>query len=278
MAVSIVAVSDIHLGYRDQTKQDLFLDFIHACEDSTVDHLVLAGDIIDMWRRRNIDIFSCDEGTSEETAKKIRTNAKILDKLARMNIPTVTYVVGNHDFELIHMNKNRTEDIPFPITLSARIYDGKNWNTFLHGHQLDVIANMEGWGLDKYEYWAERLCSMGDMTGGLASSFWSITEKIQAFLNAQVRMMVKNPGVRDGMDRVYSFANSKGAYLYLGINPDDRLIYGHTHEIDRDINQKVANTGCWGWPNKEGKRNSYLTIVNGTVTRRFYDGGSIVLQ
>ena len=79
---------------------------------------------------------------------------------------------------------------------------------------------------------------------------------------------MKNPGLRDGMDRVYSFANSKGAYLYLGIDPSDRLIYGHTHEIDRDISQKVANTGCWGWYNRSGQRNSYLTIVDGVVSRK----------
>ncbi len=271
----IVATSDVHLGYRDQTKQDAFFELLSACEQAGVDDLVLAGDILDMWRRRNVDIFSCAEWTSPETAKKIQMNAEILEKLGKMEVPALHYIVGNHDIELLRMNVDEEEDFPFPITRSARIHDGKGWNTFLHGHQLDVMANMEGWGIEEYEKWAFRLCGMGDMTGGLATSIWTIKEQVEAFLNAQVRYIRKNPGVRDGMERVYSFANSKGAYLYLGISPEDRLIYGHTHEIDRDINQRVANTGCWGWPNKSGQMNSYLTIIDGVVRREFYSGGDI---
>jgi UDP-2,3-diacylglucosamine pyrophosphatase LpxH len=278
MSPSIIAVSDIHLGYRDQFKQDDFLRFIQECDDTGIDHLVLAGDIIDMWRRRNVDIFSCADYTSKETARKIRKNAEILDKLGHMSHTSVHYVIGNHDFELLHMTENAEEPFPFPVTPSVRLHDGKGWNTFIHGHQLDVMANMEGWGIDTYDQWATRLCRLGDMTGGLANSFWTMKEKLEAMINAQVRMMVKNPGLRDGMERVHSFAHSKGAYLYLGIPPDDRLIFGHTHDMDLDYSQRVANTGCWGWPNKANQKNSYLTILDGFVKREFYSGGKLALS
>ncbi len=288
MTEAIVAVSDVHLGYRDQQKQDAFLEFLHACERENFDHLVLCGDILDMWRRRNVDIFSCYEDvcrkpyTKKEpadrkpTSKKVTINGEILRKLGRMERPQIHYIVGNHDFALLSMCQNDTGEFPFPVTLSERIHDGTRWNTFLHGHQLDVLANMEGWGIDLYEEWSYRLCGLGDMTGGLTSSFWTLKETIEAKLNAQVRTMLKNPNLRDGVDRTHSFADSQGAYLYLGMPPGDRLIYGHTHDMDKPISQDVANTGCWGWENNKGQKNCYLTIIDGIVGRGFYDGGDIL--
>ena len=80
---------------------------------------------------------------------------------------------------------------PFPSPDLHGVYDGKKgWNTFIHGHQLDVIANMEGWGMDNYERWSGRLCALDDMTGGLGYQF--------LVSNGVHRGEIKCPGQGDG--------------------------------------------------------------------------------
>ena len=53
-------------------------------------------------------------------SEKMQGGEEILDILARIDIPSVHYVIGNHDFELLHMNERTEGDFPFPITRSAR--------------------------------------------------------------------------------------------------------------------------------------------------------------
>ena len=62
----IVAVSDVHLGHKDEGKQERFLEFLDRCDTGEIDHLVLLGDIFDFWRRSKGLIFFCGGRNKED--------------------------------------------------------------------------------------------------------------------------------------------------------------------------------------------------------------------
>ena len=79
----IVVVSDVHLGYSGA--DTYFLDFLESfIAKERVDHLVMAGDIIDFWRR------SIDNVLAE--SKQI---CQVLEHLTRKT--ALHYICGNHD-------------------------------------------------------------------------------------------------------------------------------------------------------------------------------------
>ncbi|MGY5881570.1 MAG: hypothetical protein RTV31_15070, partial [Candidatus Thorarchaeota archaeon] len=61
-----IVVSDVHLGYDTKCDVNAFNDFISELENptgrilqqnETLSNLILIGDIIDLWRRDNVDLL-----------------------------------------------------------------------------------------------------------------------------------------------------------------------------------------------------------------------------
>ncbi|NOQ48104.1 MAG: hypothetical protein GQ576_03025 [Methanococcoides sp.] len=48
--MSIVVVSDVHLG-TDEANEEKFIKFLKELDFEKIEHFVLLGDIIDIWRR-----------------------------------------------------------------------------------------------------------------------------------------------------------------------------------------------------------------------------------
>jgi UDP-2,3-diacylglucosamine pyrophosphatase LpxH len=101
----ILVVSDVHLGYKKCNKEE-FSEFLDRYQPEEVDHLVLLGDIFDLWRRKNSEI--------------VIEHDEILGKLCKFNANKVHYIAGNHDYYMLKLNE-RYGNYPFSVTKSLRL-------------------------------------------------------------------------------------------------------------------------------------------------------------
>ena len=248
----IIAVSDVHLGYRQSNEKD-FEQFI--CEFvvptlSSDDHFILLGDIIDFWRRDNIEPVLKNQKTWEQIST-------LVDKGV-----DVHYVIGNHDYYLNAIK----ERFPEYRALDLRKYLQLEYNGisyfFIHGYELDVLANYEPLTLKEYERISEELCRTGNILGDFLSRLWGIKSKLSK--PPQKRTSWKKRDEKflskaDHMGNVKKFACSKARNLFLGMKNDEKLVFGHTHRPF--INDDTVNTGCW--VKDASKYNTYLIIDDG---------------
>jgi UDP-2,3-diacylglucosamine pyrophosphatase LpxH len=267
----IIAISDVHLGWKDEGKQDIFLEFLNRCDTDKIDHFVLLGDIFDFWARSNINIFS-----SKRPDEKIQTivdkNVKILKKLSSLKVKNTHYVVGNHDYLIHTLHKRNPEHYPFPIYKNLRLSDGGTDFFFTHGYDLDVLATMELYKMSivSYEKSCYALSFLTDKTGGPLVNGWGLYEKIKMYKNALEYMIAYPKAKAEEYEAVRRLANSEALPIFLGIRDTDNLVFGHTHQAyyhERDDGRMIANTGCWsGTPEKEdGPVNTYVKIDDGEM-------------
>ena len=244
----------MHLGYEKSNKND-FLRFLEECDSKNIEHFVLLGDILDLWRRNN--------------AKIVIENAEIMTKIANLNAKNKYYIVGNHDYYLLKLNKRYEENYPFVISKSLRLNDGKSKFYFMHGYELEVMANLEPLTIESYEEVSEKMCFAEDRTGWFLSKVWDTFEKISAAKDAIV-MMQKNPQERTDIDKIYNFAVSEAAYILIGKKPDEKFVFGHTHRPFITKNGNVVNTGSWVAELSPEFQNSYVEISNGEMNLKFF--------
>ena len=276
----IIAVSDVHLGWKDEGKQEEFLKFLNACNTPDVDHFVLCGDIFDLWRRTNCNIFSAPEKCEQKIRSIVRKNEAIFDKLSSLEAKNVHYVAGNHDY-LIHRIAEESEYYPFSVKKTLRLVDEGKKYYFTHGYDIDVMATMENlMTVAQYEQLSERLCFLTDKTGWLASTIWKTTEILDT-MKDKVKTLQSAPAERSAeMDSIRLFAGSAARNLFLGLKSDENLVFGHTHvpyvdEVKPGV--RVGNTGAWGEDlinpeNGKVSRNSYVRIQEGKMELKFYHG------
>jgi UDP-2,3-diacylglucosamine pyrophosphatase LpxH len=248
----ILVISDVHLGYKNCNHDD-FLAFLDNY-DTEINHLVLLGDFFDFWRRNN--------------AKIITENEDILEKLNNLNAKNIHYVIGNHDYYMFNLRERYGDNFPFTISKYLRLEDGGNRFYFIHGYEFEVLS-LEPMTLEMYEEFSEKMCFNEDIIGGIASHLWDFIqgsgfkEKIEK--NPRERLESKET------KKIYNFATSKGKSFLLGMKPDERLVFGHTHGPFINNDQTVANTGSWinELPKKE-YQNSYVEISEGEMELKFF--------
>ncbi|SNR52547.1 metallophosphoesterase [Halorubrum vacuolatum] len=253
----IVAVSDVHLGVADdassapvKTEFGRFLDYLR--EDLRPDHLVLNGDIEDLWRRdmrtltrENYDVFASlsalrDEGTE------------------------VHYVLGNHDWYARHDAGTRSEpyyETAYETDLTLES-DGVAY-AFLHGHQFDPVQRE--WYFDKLALVSD------DAVGATFSKKWATVadgdSRLDAVMTAgrllydRFRHGTWDDRVRE-MDRCETDIDlgvqPPGSGRYVESRPEvDWLCLGHTHDGGIASAARVANSGAW----MEG-RHTYLQLTD----------------
>lgn len=250
----IIAVSDVHLGYEKCNKND-FLRFLARCDSMDIDHLVLLGDIIDFWRRNN--------------AKIATENADILAKIADLNVKKIHYVPGNHDYYLLKLNERYEENYPFTVSKFLRLEDGGSKFYFIHGYELEVLANLEPLSIENYEKFSEKMCFTEDVLGWFASNLWSILERGDS-IGGRISAMKKTPHERKDIDKVYNLAVSEAAYMLLGMKPGEKLVFGHTHRPFLTKKRNVVNTGSWVDELSKNAQNSYVEISKGEIELKFF--------
>ncbi len=250
----IIAVSDVHLGYDKSNKED-FLRFLDTCCSADVDHLVLLGDILDFWR--------CND------ARIVIDNAKILAKIVSLNVKNIHYIAGNHDYYLLKLNERYAGNYPFTVSKFLRLdYEGGKFY-FIHGYELEVLANLEPLSIESYEEFSEKMCFAGDSIGWLASDLWRLLEGAES-TGGKINSMKKVPHQRKDINKVYSLAVSEAAYMLLGMKPDEKLIFGHTHRPFITKKGNVVNTGSWVDELSKNVQNSYVEISKGIMKLKFF--------
>lgn len=265
----IIVVSDVHLAERDdkQTKEDdaKFLQFLeHISSNQLKDggELVLLGDIIDLWRR--------------DFVKAMMESEPVISKLMEMkNKVKIHYLAGNHDFHMLNMSDILKDNYPFQVTKQLHLTEGGKKFCFIHGYQLEVLANPYYKSMSAYETFSEGLCLAGDETGDAADKLWQTYEASSSALEGLKRLplnikgaldsMFKSPSermknVRSEVDRI---AMSSARVLYLGMEKDETLVFGHTHEPFQEVENGAINTGSW--KKSPCPNYTYLEILGGQV-------------
>jgi UDP-2,3-diacylglucosamine pyrophosphatase LpxH len=277
----IIVVSDVHLAQhpndpdvkRDDQEFEDFLKQIAGDQLRDGGHLVLLGDIVDFWRR--------------DFAKALTETAEIFSKLTSFNTNVnVHYVAGNHDFFMLRLYERLAPKFPFAdVSKSVSLQDGEVKFFFIHGYQLEVLANPFYKSLISYESFSENLCLYGDDTGNAASKLWDAFQTSKSLLEGLVRLpvdvsgalksMMKSPeerleGHHQAKSQIDQLAASKSRMLYLGAERDEVLVFGHTHDHDSayDALNRVVNTGSWKKSPCEDYR--YLEIKDGQVSAKAF--------
>jgi len=249
----ILVVSDVHLAEKaddPQTREDdaeflEFLDYIASDLLKNGGELVLLGDIIDLWRR--------------DFVKAMLESEPVISKLMEMRSKiNIHYLVGNHDYHMLRLGDIFKENgYPISVTKELRLQDGGKKYFFIHGYQLEVLANPYYKSMSAYETFSEGLCLAGDDTGNAADKLWATFQASKSALDGLKRLpsdikgaidsMINRPSIR--MERVYGdvdrIAMSNARVLYLGMEKDETLVFGHTHEPFLEVENGAINTGSW---------------------------------
>lgn len=265
----IVVVSDVHLAERDdpQTKKDdakflEFLDHISANQLEEGGELVLLGDIIDLWRRDFVNAMMESE--------------PVITKLMEMKEKVrIHYLAGNHDFHMLNMSGILGDNYPFKVLRELHLTESGKKFFFIHGYQLEVLANPYYKSMSAYETFAEGLCLAGDDTGDAADKLWESYERSQAAYKELKRLPESIKGAIDSMFKtpdermknartiVDRIAVSRARSLYLGMERDETLVFGHTHMPFPEVENGAINTGSWN--KKPCTEYKYMEIKNGQI-------------
>ena len=263
----IVAVSDVHLGVAGleslASGRAEFRRFLrHLRDEVRPDHLVLNGDVEDLWRRdlrtltrENYDVFS------------------LLSELRAAGI-AVHYVLGNHDWYARHDARAREEpyyETEYAVDLTLET-DGPAY-PFLHGHQFDPVPR---------EWYFDKLALVSDDAVGAAfSEKWAVVADADDNVDLAVTVgKLLYDRITQGswdhrvleMDRCETDlqlgVQPPGSARYVASNPDtDWLCLGHTHEAGIAEDANVANSGSW-----LGDRHTYLMLTDAPRLMEWNDG------
>lgn len=249
----IVAVSDVHLG-TSQSDKNQFEKFLNDVVDKEqVSHFVLAGDIVDMWRR--------------DLEEVLMENTKILQKLKDLQNEKreIHFLAGNHDYHATEMDFQELYGIDASTKVILRC--GTQEYFFIHGYQFEFADNLE-----IYQKFADELCKRGEKEGRTADEIWellkmgsSAVDKI--WFSANFRRVKKSPGERltDGdVEEINKTAEKERKENKDQIG-DKFMVFGHTHRPFVDAQRRLANTGSWvDDPTRPYlERNTYLVIEEG---------------
>jgi hypothetical protein len=183
---------------------------------------------------------------------------------------------------------------PFEVRRSLRLPDNGSVFYFIHGYQLDVLANLEPLDIESYENLSDHMCFIEAKMGGLASYIVSLFRNAvlssplyglpQIYdLEQKLMDLTKAPHERppEYIKNIEKLAESTGAYVLLGMKPDEKLVFGHTHnpclnppkkeKFCMDPDGTIANTGSWVNEKSKECQNTYVKISNGRMECKVFD-------
>jgi UDP-2,3-diacylglucosamine pyrophosphatase LpxH len=277
----IIVVSDVHLAQSQNDKNveiddKWFYEFLKYIEENQLregGHLVLLGDIVDFWRR--------------DFTRALTETSGVFYKLTNFNSNvSIHYVIGNHDFFMLKLFETLFPRFPFAnVTKQLTLQDGDAKFFFIHGYQLEVLANPFYKSMSAYERFSENLCLAGDDTGNAASKLWDAIEasssileglkRVPTNISGALKSMMEGPEKRlQGDHKAKTFieeiAASSARSVYLGMKKEEVLVYGHTHDAtsNYDDANKVINTGSWNKsPCKEYR---FIEISDGKINPKSF--------
>jgi UDP-2,3-diacylglucosamine pyrophosphatase LpxH len=222
-----VFLSDFHLASKKCRTKELnkFL------KENEFDHLYLVGDIIDIWRFKQV--FHMNPQKQNDHLEVIE---RIL-KMARKGT-VVHYIYGNHDE---FMAKFIGHHIFGNISLHERIehttVSGKKY-LIMHGHQFDLLTKypVSSWVYKIGDHGYELLLGINDWFNMarrlLGMRYWSISKYVKIKVKRATQFIESFEEIvcRYARDRKY-----------------DGIVCGHLHEpkLKNKDGLVYANTGCW---------------------------------
>jgi UDP-2,3-diacylglucosamine pyrophosphatase LpxH len=241
----VVVTSDHHLGYANSDKNafNAFLDELAQEDDLT--HLVLLGDVVDMWRRDASGVFL----EAHDTLGKILA--------LKSKGVQIFYVAGNHDYHVLDLSN---PNYPIQFSKELSLIDGKTTYRFVHGYEFDPEQKTP---LMRF------LCRvMSDQGGAVENQIWTdfnslnnIFSKIEpTFVKTDIAAITarlhRRPEERltDSLDKINSMACQQA-------KPGEVLIFGHTHVPFVNKKENVANTGSWVKDSKP--YDTYVELTDG---------------
>lgn len=228
-----VVVSDLHIGY-ESSNIKLFSRFLDILSTWDIDYLLLVGDIIEIWRRDMLGVLL----QYSEIFTKLKELAESIN---------VVCIAGNHDWHLMNIGKVVEYPKPFDNFVEEfKIDMGDFYYRFIHGHQFDAkCSNSEvndgmshsndDQGKEMSEAW--------ENIGSASMFFYTPLHKISIpppYIG--VLAHVANPGILgESPDELAIFREN----ALRSKDPNEFLLYGHTHNAMLDKEKMVADSGCW---------------------------------
>jgi UDP-2,3-diacylglucosamine pyrophosphatase LpxH len=254
--LAIIVVSDLHLGF-DGSDKAAFIRFLGKLQsDPSVTDLVFLGDIVDMWRRDSSGVFLENHDVLDliiELQKKMR----------------VYYVAGNHDFHVLKL-----QGLGYPINFLKDLtlkQDGVNCR-FVHGWEFDEMQR---------EHFMESLChSMSDQKGERDNNIWAALGRYESDLSrffsiidrgrkrriAEMLQLGPEERLIENLKGVERKARST-------VQPNEVLVFGHTHRPFVNKAENLANTGSW--VTASPIHNTYVRIEGGKPKLFVFEGAEI---
>ena len=255
--MTIIAISDVHLGFKDCNDGafDKFLDWIGTRDD--VDHLVICGDFLDMWRR--------------DLAGVVLENSDIIAKLHALQPKIkVQYVAGNHDYHVTEL-----KNFGYKLDFREKLAFTKNniRHIFRHGYEFDDY---------QFRFYFDALCHTTDDEGNTSSEAWEILMQGKKWLDGVKAFFKREKGrSRRDMERMLTPPKERLKDMMGDVERDacnsigegEILIFGHTHRPFVNEQGNVANTGCW--VSDAPLQNTYVEIKDGKIALKVFEGEEV---
>ena len=229
----IYAISDLHLGDggpRDNSVANLpalntFLDYVQ----DTGGRLVICGDMFEFWQANLSTVLLHHE--------------PLLDRLANMG---ATYVVGNHDIDLLHFcDPKLTSRIkfvhPFFKKMRAEAWafeHGCHW-TFIHGHRSDPACWSNNPGLGRISAIYSALKE--DKNGSPFRNKVTVESQTVGRIEWLIDMWRWCRGLQSRQREIYSDVIRTHLSRYTCTRG---VVMGHTHQAGR-AGSMLLNCGTW---------------------------------
>ena len=255
--MKVIVTSDQHLGYANSDKAafNAFLD--NLSQESDVTHLVLLGDVVDMWRRDASGVF----------LEQHDTLAKILNLKSKG--VQVFYVAGNHDYHVLNLTNPA---YPLEFIKELTLTDGPVTYRFVHGYEFDPeqkaplmaflcrVMSDKG-GVEEDNLWAD-YNNLKNKLSKIEPSF------VKADLAKITERLHRGPEdrLKDSLDKINLTAGNT-------VKPGEVLIFGHTHAPFINKAENVVNTGSW--VKDSAIHNTYVELSGGKPRLFVFDGQEI---
>ena len=248
VAKDIFVISDLHIGdggprdnfgYEGSNRPKQLMAFLDYVEEQGGE-LIIVGDLLEFWQA-NI-------------SRVIIHNLPLLDRLSQLQ---ATYILGNHDADLLHfigkniLNHPLLKSMSDPIT---RNIAGKSFK-FIHGHEVDSFnaGDTPSWGRMMAIFAGICEDKAGSPMLGKDPLESLLTRFGELLLNwaANKYAAAKQAVTKKAKEELTPAQNKDRATEMLGLYAADRekegydiLIVGHTHQPGQ-MDGWCFNSGSW---------------------------------
>ncbi|MHA2043264.1 MAG: hypothetical protein ACXAAO_02535 [Candidatus Thorarchaeota archaeon] len=173
----IIALSDLHLGSPQANKvgiQTFIREFLQP-NQADISHLVLLGDILDLWRNTN--------------SRVLAENADVITALGQLEMKK-TYIIGNHDYAILNLLSDRRTDTSIPSDNAGALdhvvesleltQDGVIFK-FIHGHQIDYWSMLQF-----YRVFCQAMCFV-NINDQYLYNVWNIVNQFSSELPTRIQ-------------------------------------------------------------------------------------------